>query len=78
LYITVDSFCRKKDNAESAAREKLLQVRLDQYAVQMKSIEDQLAQAQALKNAEPKRADPILSNSLLQQFAGASAGILYV
>ena len=46
----------------------------------MKTIAEELAAARALKPAEPKRAEttPLMSSPLLQQFASASAGMLYV
>ena len=67
---------RKKENAESAAREKLLRDSISENQAEMKSLKEQLA-ALAAAHAEPKQeeANTFLTSSLLKQVAGVSAGI---
>jgi hypothetical protein len=70
---------RKKENAESAAREKLLRDSISEHQAEMKFLKEKLAALTALAaaRAEPKQeeANPFLSSSLLKQVAGVSAGI---
>ena len=70
---------RKKENAESAAREKLLRDSISVHQAEMKSLKKKLAALTALAaaRAEPKQeeANPVLSSSLLKQVAVVSVGI---
>ena len=67
---------RKKENAESAAREKLLRDSISENQAEMKSLKEQLV-ALAAAHTEPKQeeASPFLISSLLKHVAGVSAGI---